>query len=167
MNIFPRLIHQIIALLLFCWISSAVALEVGDELLALDIDSSPMPFSYNPNGKSQLIVIYPLAYSSRKVGEFNNRVIEAGYCPKSIVDMMNRAWYAPIALAEKEIEKGIKTSPNPNCTVTSDYEGIANKHWGLKKGPVVIVVNGKGIVSFFHYGILTEAQEQQVLELLK
>lgn len=158
--------YSVLALLFTIMAMPSYTLGLGDKLTPLHIASTPVNFNYQPSGKPQLILIYPLAFSSRSSGKFNHRVIEAGFCPKSIVDMKNKAWYAPVSLAEKEMAKRVKESPNPNCTVTADYNGQANKHWGLEKGPTSIVTNGAGKVVFFNYGVLDEAQQLTVISLL-
>ncbi len=157
-----------------CWLLSLIfgfspmaqSLTVGEALKPLSINAEPMSFDYVANGKSQLILVYPLNYSSRKIGQFNRRVIAAGFCPKSIVDMNNRAWYALLSVAVSEIAKELKDSPDPTCSVTADYNSIANNHWGLAEGPVSIVVNGDGIVVFLAYGVLSQKQEKVVIALL-
>ena len=157
------------------WVISAIslmlsvqvcALEMGDSLKSLTIKSTPVGFEYKLTGKPQLILIYPIALSSRSSGKFNHRVIQAGFCPKSIVDMQNRAWYAPLSLAEKELASQVEDSPNPACTVTADYDGIANRHWGLEEGPTTIVADENGKIVFIKYGALSEDEQLRVLDLL-
>jgi predicted transcriptional regulator len=145
---------------------SAAHLKVGQTLPPLSIDSAPVSFEYKPTGKPQIILIYPLKYSSRKIGQFNRRVIASGFCPKVIVDMKDRAWYAPLKLAERHIKKEIENSPDPSCTVTTDYEQKAKAVWGLNKGAVVIVVDGDGVLQHLSYGNPTEEQEELVIKLL-
>ncbi len=142
------------------------SLELGDKLTPLTIDSTPVAFHYEPKGEMQLIMVYPLAFSSRKCGKFNERVIRAGFCPKSIVDMQNRAWYAPVKLAEAEMKDWIEKSPNPACTTTADYDGTTSAHWGLDKGPTTILADADGKVVFLEYGILDEMKQLEVLAML-
>lgn len=144
----------------------SVSLEIGDTLKPLYIESTPITFDYKPTGERQLILIYPVAISTRSSGKFNHRVIKEGFCPKSIVDMKNRAWYAPLAFTVNEMNERFARSPNRDCTVTADFDGVANKHWALEKGPTTIVTDGKGSVIYFNYGKLDEQQQQTVIALL-
>jgi hypothetical protein len=146
--------------------SIAYSLVAGEELTPLHIQSTPVDFVYEKSNANQLIVVYPLKFSSRKMGLFNRKVIEAGYCPKSIVDMKDRAWYAPLSVAEAEIISQQKNSPNPDCSVTADYEQKAIQHWNLKTSPATIVVNDKGVVVFVAYGVLNKLQQEEVITLL-
>jgi hypothetical protein len=155
----------LLALLIFC-VPGVYALSVGDQLKPLFIESSPASFNYKANGSTELILVYPVNLTSRKIGHFHRKVIAAGFCPKSIVDMSLRAWYAPMSLAEAELSKEMKNSPNPACTVTADYHQKASTVWGLNDSPVSIVTDGNGKVVFLAYGVLNEKQQVQVLDLL-
>ena len=115
----------------------------------------------------QLIIIYPLALSSRKLGKFNERVMDEGFCPKSIVDMKNKAWYAPVKMAEEEMQESYSKSPRPECTATADYDGTTRKHWGLDKGPVTILADASGQVVLIEYGLLDESKQLEILALLE
>lgn len=145
----------------------ALSLQIGDKLKPLSINSQPANFDYQANGQTQLIMVYPADLSSRKIGDFHRKIISAGFCPKSIVDMENRAWYSPLSLAESEIKREMKGSLNPSCTVTADYSSIANKHWGVAVGPLSIVVDGTGTVLYMVLGVPNREQEEKVLALLQ
>lgn len=165
MNIFKSVVRHI-TLSLAAIALPVAALDVGDTLTPLYIDAEPMIFDYKPADESQLILIYPLEISSRHIGKFNRRAVEAGFCPKAIVDMKNRAWYIPLPIAKSEMARRMKSRPNPDCNATIDYHGVANKHWGLEKGPTTIVADDKGKIVFFHYGLLDEEQQNLVIGLL-
>ena len=80
------------ALFLLLWVPSvASALSVGEQLKPLNIAAEPAVFDYQLTGEGQIILIYPLNFSSYKMGQFARRIIAAGYCPKAIIDMSNRA----------------------------------------------------------------------------
>lgn len=164
-----RLLHvplRCLVLVVLGFSPVAWSLQPGDSLKPLSIASKPANFDYKPNGLNQLIMVYPADLSSRKIRGFHARILKAGFCPLSIVDMENRAWYSPLSLAESEIAREMKQSLNPKCTVTADYSSIANKHWGVDVGPLSIVVDGKGVVVFIVHGVPLPAQEQKIIALL-
>lgn len=142
-------------------------LTLGVELPSLFLDSEPLAFDFKPNGENQLIMIYPLRYSSWKIGKFNQELIRAGFCPKAVVNMKERAWYAPMSLAKKQIQKGIDASPDIRCNVAIDHEGYIKQTWGLEKGAVILVVDGAGHIKHLEYGIPNKKEKALIIEKLK
>jgi len=142
------------------------AIQLGDTLAAFELKSSPQDFKYAANGQPQLILVYPLSFSARHHGKFTKRLVAEGFCPMSIVDMKNRAWYAPLSLAEKELTKEMAAQVKPECSVTADYEGLVNERWALDGQLTTIVVNGGGEIIFLSFGVLNKAQEDKVIALL-
>ncbi|NRB38814.1 MAG: hypothetical protein HRU20_10155 [Pseudomonadales bacterium] len=141
--------------------------SVGKKLSALSFEAQPEHFHYAPNGKVQLITIYPAKPSSMANGDFNQRVQQQGICPLSITDIDNKAWYAPVSMVESEMRTQVESEKNIlGCQVAGDYDGKAVKQWKLKKEAVTIVVDGNGEILFIEYGVLNDRQEQQVLDLL-
>jgi hypothetical protein len=148
-------------------IKPTYAAELGKALAALSFDTKPYPFHFQPNGTVQVIVVYPAKPSSIENGKFNHRLQAKGICPLVITDIKHKAWYAPLAMVEKEINAQVKSPEhNPACPVSGDYEGLAVKHWGLEKRAVTIVVDGQGLVVFLAYGVLSPRQQGDIFLML-
>lgn len=158
-----------ISTLLFCIVIglNGYALNTGDQLADLHIKTDANEFNYHANGKHQLILIYSLELSSRKIKQFHHKIMAKGFCPQSIVDMNKRAWYAPLSVAESELRSEVKNSPNPKCAVIPDYNNAVSKQWRVESRPSAIVVNGQGRVVFLAEGTLTEQQQQTILQTLQ
>lgn len=147
--------------------SASAAVEIGDILPELTLAAEPQDFVYKINGHAQMLTVYPASLTSSSNGAFNAKVIEAGYCPKSIIDIKNRSWYVPKKMAKRAILKSLeKDTHNPLCTVSIDYKGKAINHWRLNKKSTTIIVNSLGKVIFVAEGILNKAQQQKVIALM-
>lgn len=158
-----------LVLLMLCFLScNSFASKVGDQLPALSFASEPHDFHYMANGKAQLITVYPAKASSMKNGDFNFRVQRLGICPIAVTDIFNKGWYVPKKMIEREMRKNVASKKhNPECKLSGDYEGLIVKAWDLKAKPVSIIVDGKGIVQFLEYGVLSESQQNKAIELLE
>lgn len=142
-------------------------IKKGDNLPALAIKTNPQSFYYEPNGYAQMLTIYPASLTSSRNGAFNADVIKAGYCPKSIIDIKNRAWYVPQKTAESAVNESILApTHNALCTVSIDHTGKAIKHWQLNKKSTTIIVNGAGKVIFVEEGVLDQKERAKVIQLL-
>ncbi len=160
------LLKIVLFLPLYLCVFSSQAKPIGDTLKPLNFKASPFDFFYEPNGKLQLITVYPAKMASKEAGEFNIKFMAKGLCPLSITDIKNKAWYAPVSMIEEEIKKSLAAeSHKAECLVSADYDGIAARSWALKSEPTTIVVDGQGSIIFFAYGPLNEGQQETVFNL--
>ena len=147
---------------------SAAALELGDVLPGLNFAAEPDAFVYQPNGEMQMITVFLPSLESQKSGKFNQQVVAKGHCPLSIVDMQRRAWYAP----EDKVREAVMQSQQQaadaelQCKVSIDEGLYAKKAWQLNNENTTIIVDGEGRLVFIAEGLLSDAQQQQVMQLL-
>ena len=143
-------------------------LKVGESFIPFTLDTNPQKFYYAPNGFSQMISIYPASLRSSGNGKFNFKVIAAGFCPLSIIDIKNKSWYAPKSTAINAVYNSLeKDEHNPACSVSIDYRGLAVKHWKLNTKSTTIVVDGEGNILFIEEGVLNKKSQKSVINLLK
>lgn len=158
------LIKRLITLSFVFSIQLCFAVEQGDILPTLAFDSKPDAFNFQPNGNWQIITIYPAKLSSRKNAKFNQLLMSKGICPLAITDVTNKPWYAPLAMVEEHMMKEYNSSNhNPKCKMSADYKGLAVKTWGLESKATTILVDGKGVVRFFKYGVLSQEEQRSII----
>ncbi len=121
-----------------------------------------------PNGSYQMISVYQASISSSRNGKFNAKVIRKGFCPVTLIDIKNRAWYVPAKAAEDFVQKSIESDEhNPVCRTSIDYDGLALDAWNLEKKSTTMVVDGNGQILFLGLGVLSEEEEKAVIQLMR